>query len=120
MTNLDYKEKREIEKTIQKVNKDDLCTVFGASYAYTIMKKEGYKKKLDEYLKWKVPVKIGDIIKSATGGTDVVTCVYTDNSVDLLNEDGVKKNVGLYGKKVEVVGFLKVFINVFPDDMEEN
>lgn len=105
------KERAEVEKIIKKINRDDLMHMFQAQYSYVIMKKEGYSEKLKKYLQWKLPVKLGDVIKIDSNETNVVTCVYTDNSVDLLDEKGEKRNVGLYGKRVKIVDALKMFID---------
>lgn len=91
---------------IKEINDEDLRTMFGVSSAVLIEKQPDAEDKLNAYLEWIMPVYIGDIIEYQ-GKKYVVTCVYTDNSVDICGEDATKKNIGVYMKKVEVVGRLQ-------------
>lgn len=98
------------EDLLKKINDDDLVTMFNTHFPVSISnraKELNVESKLDEYSKYEIPVCLGDIIKFQEK-TYVVTCIYTDNSVDILSEDANKKNVGLYMKDVEVVGKLEV------------
>lgn len=99
----------ELKKLINEINDDDLKKMFGTAYSATILNEdlEKIKEKLDTYLEYDVPVRLGNIVEF-NGETYVVTCVYTDNSVDLLSKDATKKNVGLYMETVKVTGKLDV------------
>ena len=103
-------ENKVLREALTNINKDDLLMMFGSSYASYIMTTKGAKEveeKLTEYYKYDVPVNLGDIIEYRYEQY-VVTCVYTDNSVDLLSKDAKKQNVGLYNKPIKKVGKLQV------------
>ena len=65
--------------------------------------------KLIDYFNYDVPVKLGDIVVIKES-TYVVTCVYTDNSVDLLGENAKKVNKGLYGIEVSKIDELQCIV----------
>lgn len=97
-----------LKKLITEINDDDLRTMFGTVIATTILSNlESAEDELNDYLNYEVPVSLGDIVDFQEKQY-IVTCVYTDNSVDLLGDDATKRNVGLYKKVVTVVGELEV------------
>ncbi len=102
---------KEIEQGLKEINCDDLRTMFDSSFVSTIKTKpiKEVVTKLEEYWKYVVPVSLGDIIK-INDKEYVVTCLYTDNSVDLLDSDREKKNKGLYKVLFEKVGELQCII----------
>lgn len=90
------------------VNKDDRKMMFNTEYIQSILlDQKNAEEKLNKYLNYDVPVSLGDIVEY-NKKIYVVTCVYTDNSVDLLSEDAVKINVGLYMKNIKVIDSLEV------------
>ena len=95
-----------ISKMLKEINDDDLKTMFGSTITSVIEKQSDVEDKLLEYLNYYPPVYIGDIIEYQDK-TYVVTCVYTDNSVDICGEDADKKNIGLYMKNVKKIGELQ-------------
>lgn len=103
----EYTEK-ELEKLLKCINSNDLKEMFGVSFASSILIKDSTEiiSKLEEYMGYDVPVALGNIIE-IEGERYIVTCIYTDNSVDLLSKDATKYNVGLYKKDVKVVGKLQ-------------
>lgn len=105
--NTNFTEK-EIEGLLKEINDDDLRKMFSTSVVSFIKNKpeELIVKELIKYLEYEVPVNIGDIVK-IKNNTYVVTCVYTDNSVDLLGESAKKENKGLYNVEVTKVGKLQ-------------
>lgn len=94
--------------TLKEINDDDLRTMFGTAIVSVIEKQDDVIEKLNKYLDYK-PVRLGDIIEYL-GEKYCVTCVYTDNSVDICGEDAQKKNIGLYEKDVKVIGRLKIIV----------
>lgn len=96
----------EVAKTLKEINDDDLKTMFNSSIVSFIERQSGVEEKLTEYLNYDPP-RLGDIIEYL-GETYTVTCVYTDNSVDICGKDATKKNVGLYKKDIKVVGRLQL------------
>ena len=89
-------------------NKDDKKTMFNTEYVSSILlDQKNAEEKLNEYLNYDVPVSIGDIVEY-NKKIYVVTCVYTDNSVDLLSEDADKINIGLYKKNIKVIDSLEL------------
>ena len=105
--NTNFTEKQIVD-FLNEINDDDLRTMFATSIVSFIKNKpkDFITDKLLEYLKYNVQVKIGDIVK-IKNETYVVTCIYTDNSVDLLGENAKKVNKGLYNVEVEKVGKLQ-------------
>ena len=103
----EYTEK-ELEKLLKCINSNDLKEMFGACFSSVILAKDSTEviNKLKKYSLYDVPVALGNIVE-IEGKRYIVTCVYTDNSVDLLSEDATKYNVGLYKKDVKVVGKLQ-------------
>lgn len=96
----------ELAKTLKEINDDDLRTMYGTTVVSVIEKQNDAMEKLIKYLDYET-VRIGDIVEYLDKKY-CVTCVYTDNSVDICGEDGVKKNVGFYMKDVKVVGRLEI------------
>lgn len=103
--------KEELKKKLNEINDDDLKVMFDTAFVQTIINKDTdiITGKLEEYYKYDIPVSLGDMIEFQNGEY-VVTCLYTDNSVDLLSKFGHKKNVGLYQKENEIkmIGKLEV------------
>ena len=97
----------ELLKKLKDINDDDLKTMFGTTVISLIEKKPDVEEKLKEYLDFEFPAYFGDIIEY-NGERYVVTCVYTDNSVDICGKDADKKNIGLYMKDIKVVVKLQV------------
>ena len=100
----------ELEKELRKINDDDLKTMFQTASVFMILKDlSKAATELEQYLKYDVPVWLGDIIEFQNSKY-CVTCVYTDNSVDILDlgENASKRNVGLYKKEVKVIDKLQV------------
>ena len=97
----------DLKTKLGKINNNDLITMFGTSLIYTITSKPDAEEKLNKYCNYEVPVRLGDIIEYQDKRY-CVTCVYTDNSVDICGEDASKKNIGLYMKDVKVIGKLQV------------
>lgn len=106
-TNSKYDESKAIREYLNKINKDDLLAMFGSSVVSYIMNMADMESKLLDYLQYDVSVNIGDIIEYKYEKY-VVTCVYTDKSVDILGDNAKKQNVGLYNKKVKTIGKLQV------------
>lgn len=95
-----------LEKAIGEINNDDLRTMFETTVPYVILKDlDKARRCLEEYFNYDVPVHTGDII-DFNNKKYVVTCVYTDNTVDLLSEEATKVNIGLYQKEVTLLGRL--------------
>lgn len=94
---------------LKKINGDDLKTMFGTSFVSYIEKQpeEEVREKLKDYLHIKVAVKLGDIIEYK-GEQYCVTCLYTDNSVDVCGKDSQKINTGLYMKNIKIVGKMQI------------
>lgn len=100
--------KETLEKILKEINDDDKKAMFGVTSNYMITRDlDIAQDKLLEYSEYDVPVCLGDIIE-IDKNKYVVTCVYTDNSVDLLDDTAHKKNMGLYKKDVKIVGKLDV------------
>ena len=100
---------KQIKDFLSEINDDDLKMMFGFSIPATItfrFTREEIEEKLLDYWDYDVSVSIGDIIE-IDEKTYTVTCVYTDNSVDLLSEDAMKTNKGLYNKVFKKVGKLQ-------------
>lgn len=103
---------KQIEIFLKEINDNDLKKMFGTAFPSAVMRKpqEEVEEKLTEYWNYKIPVSLGDVIK-LDKITYTVTCVYTDNSVDLLNVNGSTKiNRGLYGVDVVKIGELDIII----------
>lgn len=102
---------KQIVEYLKEINDDDLRTMFGSSIISCIKNKpqEFVEDKLFEYFAYDMPVKLGDIIEFKDTKY-VVTCVYTDNSVDLLNENANKINKGLYNVQITKVGELQCIV----------
>ena len=98
----------ELVKILKEINDDDLRTMFGTSVVSVIEKQDDVIEKLNKYLDYE-PVQLGDIIEYF-GEKFCVTCVYTDNSVDICGEDTQKRNIGLYKKDVKVIGKLEIIV----------
>lgn len=101
---------KELEKIIKEINNDDLRTMFQATTPSIILRDlTNATMELEEYSKYNVPVWIGDIIEFHDEKY-CVTCVYTDNSVDILKlgENVSKQNVGLYKKEIKIIDKLQV------------
>lgn len=96
----------EVSKTLKEINNDDLKTMFNSTIVSFIERQSDVKEKLTEYLNYDPPC-LGDIIEYLNEKY-AVTCVYTDNSVDICGKDSTKKNVGLYKKDIKVVGRLQL------------
>lgn len=95
-----------LNQIIKEINDDDLKTMFGTSISSLILKDlDIAEEKLEIYLNYEVPVNTGDIIY-LNSKRYVVTCVYTDNTVDLCSEEATKVNVGLYKKEITLLGRL--------------
>lgn len=110
LTLFDRREK--LKKKLNKINNDDLKTMFNTSYAGTIVLEDLdiVEETLRDYDEYDIRVHIGDIVEFQ-GKQFVVTCVYTDNSVDLLSYDNaMKTNVGLYCKSIKVTGRCDIII----------
>lgn len=99
----------DLGKKLKQINDGDLKTMYGTTVVSLIEKQEDAEEKLNVYLEYEPPVHIGDIIEFQ-GKTYCVTCVYTDNSVDICGEDATKQNIGLYMKLVKKVGRLQVIV----------
>lgn len=99
---------KQLEEYLKKINRDDLTKMFNSSVASFIKNRpqEEVEEKLIEYLAYDVPVSLGDIIK-INDDTYVVTCIYVDNSVDLLNDKAKKTNKGLYNVPISKVDKLQ-------------
>ena len=96
----------ELTKILKEINDDDLRSLFGTAVVSLIEKQDDVVEKLNEYLNYE-PVRLGDIVEYL-GEKYCVTCVYTDNSVDICGENAQKRNVGFYKKDVKVVGRLEI------------
>ena len=103
-------EKRELEALIKDINDDDLKHMFNSTCASIICAKDldVVASKLMKYIEYTPDLAVGDMIKF-NGKQYVVTLIYTDNSVDLVGEDGQKINTGIYGKEVLYCGKLDCF-----------
>ena len=99
---------QQLDAFLKEINGDDLKKMFDSSILSFIKQKsqEVIEEKLTEYWSYVVPVKIGDVVK-INNLEYIVTCIYTDNSVDLLGKDVKKTNRGLYGVPVNKVGELQ-------------
>lgn len=100
----------EMEKLLKEVNDDDLRAMFGTIVIPTITKDmDKVFKEMEKYVKYEVPVRLGDIIE-LKGKRYCVTCIYTDNTIDILtlDEAPTKKNVGIYKQEVKTVGRLQI------------
>lgn len=106
---------KELKELLQKINKEDLLAIFGISQPGLIVKFGMTQEELDDiaemlytYMAYIVPVDVGDIVK-LDSKEYIVTCVYTDNSVDLLRTDEQNKkiNMGIYRNRVEVISKLE-------------
>lgn len=103
-----YSTYESLKKMLDEICDDDKKVMFGKTYTSAILiNLEEAKEKLEVYENYDVPVYLGDIIEY-NGEEYVVTCIYTDNSVDILGKDAQKHNVGLYKKNVKRVGRLEV------------
>ena len=101
---------KQVETFLKEINSDDLKTMFGTSTVAIIKcrSQETLEEELTAYWDYFLQIGIGDII--VTDGEEyVVTCVYTDNSVDLLSKEGTKMNKGLYKVPYVVIGKLECF-----------
>ena len=105
----------EIKSRLNNICEDDLKTMFQTSFASSIItnatsytRMVQIMETINEYNKYQIPCWIGDIILYDKQ-TWIVTCVYTDNSVDLLSKsEKIKKiNTGLYLKNFAVIGQLE-------------
>lgn len=99
---------KQLEEYLKGINRDDLISMFNSSVASFIKNRpqEEVENKLIEYISYDVPASLGDVIK-IVDDVYVVTCVYSDNSVDLLSDKAKKINKGLYGVSVSKVGELQ-------------
>lgn len=102
----------ELEKILKEINNDDLRTMFQTAVVSIILQDlDKATTELEQYLQYEVPTYIGDIIE-ILGKKYCVTCVYTDNTVDVLsleeNEKVTKNNIGLYKKEIKIIGKLQV------------
>lgn len=107
-----FERKEGLRKKLNKINDDDLKTMFNTSYVATIITEDIdiVEQVLEDYDEYDPRVHIGDIVEFQ-GKQFVVTCIYTDNSVDLLSYDNaMKTNVGLYCKSIKVTGKCDVII----------
>ena len=100
---------KELSALLKGINDEDLKTTFGTAATVVIEKQADAEEKFRKYLEYDVPVRIGDIIEYK-GKNYCVTCVYTDNSVDICGEDADKENIGLYKKDVKVIGKMQVIL----------
>lgn len=104
---------KQINDFLKEINNSDLIKMFNSSVVSFIKTRpqEEVEKKLTEYWEYELPVTFGDIVE-INNVTYVVTCIYTDNSVDLLTcgTDIKKKNIGLYGVDVKKVGTLQCIV----------
>lgn len=101
---------KELEKIIKEINDDDLRTMFTTTIPSIILRDlSNAAMELEEYLKYDIPVRVGDVIKFQDKKY-CVTCIYTDNSADVLVLDGypIKRNIGLYKKEAEVISKLEI------------
>ena len=101
---------KELENIIKEINNDDLRTMFQTTLPSIILRDlSNATTELEEYLKYDVPVCLGDIVEFK-GKNYCVTCIYTDNTVDILSlgEIARKENIGLYKKEITVIGKLQV------------
>ena len=99
----------QLKMLLEEINSDDLKIMFNHSLSPLIIKNfqpETIQNKLFEYYSYKIPVSLGDIVEM-NNKTYTVTCIYTDNSVDLLSENCKKSNIGLYKVNLSVVGKLQ-------------
>lgn len=97
---------KEMEKLLKEVNDDDLRAMFGSIVIPTITRDmDKVIKEMETYLEYEVPFNIGDIIE-LTGKRYCVTCVYTDNTIDILvmDETPTKQNIGVYKREIKTVG----------------
>ena len=99
---------QDIDVFLKEINGDDLKKLFDTSVLSFIKMKpqEEIEAKLVKYWEYTVPVNLGDIIE-INGLKYVVTCIYTDKTVDLLSEDIIKINTGLYKANITKVGELE-------------
>lgn len=100
----------ELEKILKEINNDDLRTMFQTAVVSIILQDlNKATTEVEQYLEYEVPTCLGDIIE-ILGKKYCVTCVYTDNTVDLLElgENPTKNNVGLYKKEIKIIGKLQV------------
>lgn len=97
-----------LKELLKEINDDDLRAMFNTAYPTSILGNMfKAKEELEKYMEYVLPVSLGDIVL-INETKYVVTCVYTDNSVDILDWKLNKKNVGLYNKTVKVIGKLDV------------
>ena len=99
---------QDLEKLLKEINDDDLKTMFNTSSVAMIKGKspELITEQLLEYWDYDIPVRIGDVIEFENE-VYTVTCIYTDNSADLLNAEGTHKlNKGFYKVPYVEVGKL--------------
>lgn len=99
---------QQIDAFLKEINGDDLKKLFDTSIVSFIKQKpqEVIEEKLTEYWDYVIPVHLGDIIE-INSVKYVVTCIYTDNTVDLLSEEISKTNIGLYKVNFTKVGELE-------------
>ena len=86
-------------------------SMFGKDLVYDITREyttEEIKKKCIEYMSYECPFRIGDIIEDECGQRYVVTCDYTDGTIDVVYETGkqTRANVNPYGYDLKKVGAL--------------
>lgn len=106
---------KEMRDSLKSINDTDLRTMFTSAFPSIIISENStdakYSEVLDklcQYYKYDLPVSIGDVIVM-DGEKYVVTCAYTDNSVDLHNctDNSKKINTGLYMKNLDKVSKLE-------------
>ena len=100
---------KDLDKLLKDINDDDLKKMFNSSVMTVIKAKpqEMLEEKLTEYWDYILPVAVGDVVE-IDNDVFTVTCIYTDNSVDLLNNTGTSKlNKGLYNVPIVHIGKLE-------------
>lgn len=105
---------KNIKTELKDINDTDLKVMFGTTILSSIVRESMTELQFNEvlnklyaYYEYDVPVCIGDVI-SMNGEDYAVTCVYTDNSVDLLSctDNSKKINTGLYNIPVSKISKL--------------
>ena len=110
------KYKETVDKILA-INRDDRKKLFGFTTEKEMITAIKDGNTTDDIvratLKWyeedyNIPVWTGNILKDTDGNQWIVTCVYTDNSVDLISRTGEikRKNCGAISNKFEVIGKL--------------
>ena len=90
----------------------EINRMFGEKFVMDVEKKFSTKdiiKKCVEFLSYENPFYEGDIVEDECGVTYVVTCVYTDNTMDVMYATGDKRdraNIHPYDYDIRKVGEL--------------